>query len=200
MHVFHTQQHVDTNMKTMINVLLKVCLVGWGSFTYAEESLQYSFKSNMASKDVISFVYKNESREAHCIQAADFSFKLFGDALYVRSANSGESMKYVGPLGKQGAVGTQDFIILPPSEYATSSIRIKDFYKLKRGGIYVSYSMPVIPCKYLMKKYISMPLPGFMKLKINDPLIEKTDVYAKDYPEWTQFGFIAVSKPLLIDN
>jgi hypothetical protein len=200
MHVFRTRQHVDTNMKTAINILLKVCLVGFGGFAYAQETFQYSFKSNMISKDVISFVYKNESNEAHCIQAADFSFKLLGDALYVRSASSGEPMKYVGPLGKQGAVGTQDFIILPPSEYTTSSIRITDFYKLKREGVYVSYSMPVILCKYLMEKYVSMPLPGFMRLKINDPLIEKTDVYAKDYPEWTQFGFIAVSKPLLIDN
>lgn len=200
MHVFRTRQHVDTNMKTTINILLKVYLVGLGGFAYAQEPLLYSFKSNMISKEAISFVYKNESKEAHCIQAADFSFKLLGDTLYVRSANSGEPMKYIGPLGKQGAVGTQDFIILPPSEYTTSSIRITDFYKLKRGDIYVSYSMPVIPCKHLMEKYISMPPPGFMRLKLNDPSIEKTDVYAKDYPEWTQLGFIATSKPLLIDN
>lgn len=200
MPAFPMQQHVDTNMKKFINTLLSVYFFGMMNFVYAQESLQYSFTSHLISKNEISFVYKNESGDAHCIQVADFSFKLLGDALYVISAKGGESMKYIGPLGKQGAIGTQDFIILPPSEYTTSSIRITDFYKLKRGGAYVSYSMPVIPCKHLMKKYVSMPLPGFMRSKINDPTVEKTDVYAKDYPEWTQFGFIAVSKPLLIDN
>ena len=162
MRVFPTQQHVDTDMKKTMNTLLNVCFFGLGSFVSAQEPLQYSFKSNMISKNEISFVYKNESKEAQCIQAADFSFKLLGDALYVRSATNGEAMKYIGPLGKQGAVRTQDFIILPPSEYTTSSIRLTDFYKLKQGGIYVSYSMPVLPCKQLMEKYVNMPAPGFM--------------------------------------
>lgn len=202
MHVFPTPQHVDTDMKTMINSLLKICFIGFSVFAYAEpeETMRYSFKSHMISKNEISFVYKNESNEAQCIRVSDLAFQLSGDAFYVKSANNGQPIKYIGPLSGQLDIGSQKFIILPPYEYTTSSIRISDFYKLKRESVYVSYSMPVIPCKHLMEKYVSMPPPVFMKLKINDPSIEKTDMYAMDYPEWTRFGFIAISKPLLIDN
>lgn len=166
------------------------------------EPSDYSFTSNLLSeKDkMIQFTYKNKSNYTQCIRYEDLTFNLLGDAMYVR-LSTGEPMKYVGPTGRTTPSKPQVLFILSPGADTTASIKLSDFYKLQKGkNIYVSYSIPVIPCQYLMEKYVGLPPPVFMKSKINDPTAEKTDVYAIDYPEWTQYGFIAVSTPLLINN
>lgn len=200
MHVFLMHHHAGTDMKKVI-VLSGYFIVFLSALSVAQEVPPYSFVAEVNNpKDaLIQLIYKNQSKFSQCIRAEDLELKLMGDSLYVKSENGG-SIKYIGVRGRSDPRMPQKFIILPPDKEARASIHIDEYYDTRKENLIVSYSIPVIPCEKILGGYINIPPTVFMRDKINDPAVEKTDVYAADYPEWTQYGFIAVSKPLLIER
>ena len=200
MRVYLMHHHADIDMKKLI-VLLGIFIFFLTGVVSAQEEPPYSFVAEVNNpKDaLIQLVFKNKSKFAQCIRAEDLELKLVGDALYVKS-EKGDRIKYIGVRGKSDPRMPQKFILLPPEKEARTSIHLDDYYETKKENVIVSYSIPVIPCEKVLETYINIPPTVFMRDKINNPTAEKTDVYATDYPEWTQYGFIAVTKPLLIER
>jgi hypothetical protein len=201
MRVFLIHHTVVINMKKAM-ILPSIIIVLFSNLSNAQDVPLYSFMAKVSNRQdtYIHFTYKNTSQSTQCIRVEDLdvNMKLVADALYVTSAK-GESIKYTGVQELSLSITPQKFIILPAGQEVGAGIHLDKYYDTKKENVIVSYSIPVIPCKVVLEKYIKIPFPDFMRHKIKDPTTEKTDIYAADYPEWSKYGFIAVSKPLLIE-
>jgi hypothetical protein len=193
--------HNVTSMKIKI-ILLSAVTIFLSNVLNAQDAPLYSFVAKVFNPQdtSITFTYKNKSQFPQCIRAEDLdvNLNLFADALYVTSTK-GEPIKYIGPHELSLSLTPKNFIIIPPGQEALGGIFLDKYYDAKKENVIVSYSIPVIPCQIVLEKYINIPFTDFIKDKIHNPTVEKTDAYAY-YPEWTQYGFIAVSNPLLIER
>lgn len=169
-------------------------------YSETEQTNKYSFtiESVNPKSGYVWFRYRNESTVAHCVRSEDLELNLIGDSLYLYSEKN-IPIKYKGYMGDATlSLTPKKFILIPPGEEMLSSIYLNEHYSLKKENILVSYSIPVIPCEVVMERYVNVPPTVYLKDKINDPFIKDTSVFAVDYPEWSTYGFIAVSERLFI--
>lgn len=169
-------------------------------YSETEQINKYSFTIESVNPKIgyVWFRYRNESTVAHCVRSEDLEFNLIGDSLYLYSENNAP-IKYKGYMGDATlSLTPKKFILIPPGDEMLSSIYLNKHYHLGRGNIFVSYSIPVIPCEIVMKKYVNVPPTVYLKDKINDPFIKDTSAFSVDYPEWSKYGFIAASERLFI--
>jgi hypothetical protein len=165
---------------------------------------EYTFKvhqTHIPEGRLIDFVYTNTSLEAHCIRNEDMELKLTGDSLYV-SKKDNEPVKFIGRNLTYDPTVPYVFIVLPPGAEVRGNIYLDKYYGSKSQEVYVSYKMPVVFCKRLLKGYIEIPPTDVLKDKLNNRRESNgsiENVLEKRYPEWTQNGFIAESETLLVD-
>lgn len=182
------------------SLLMFFLLLAPSVYSETEQTNKYSFtiESVNPKSGYVWFRYRNESTVAHCVRSEDLELNLIGDSLYLYSEKN-IPIKYKGYMGDATlSLTPKKFILIPPGEEMLSSIYLNEHYSLKKENILVSYSIPVIPCEVVMERYVNVPPTVYLKDKINDPFIKDTSVFAVDYPEWSTYGFIAVSERLFI--
>jgi hypothetical protein len=171
-------------------------------FADSEYSVSYKFnaKLNDPKTGYVDLYYFNTSSYAQCILASDFEMKLPGDSLILKDG-AGVPIKYIGPMMSLSVFNPQEYLIIPPGMKTMTSIYLNEYYRIKKlKTISFGYRIPVIPCEKVLKKYVRTPHPSFIKDKVHSYEAEKTEVFKTDYPEWTEFGFIANLEPLLIER
>lgn len=118
---------------------------------------------------------------------------LYLDSLYFESMT--HVPKYYGRIENLSDVSEpRAFWVVPPKNDLTSTYRLSEYYRFKKGLYSVSYAIPVLPCAALDDGYIEMPFPHYFKNDLREKLSSGQMIKERlgNFPKWSAEGFVAL--------